>query len=90
MCLLCGTSFKIFVNMMKFIGKNRFRNSENLYFGCTESLRKNFKSTYINTPSGFCKHQKSSKLEETLKNLPGHETEDIVLSIITVSRTSER
>ena len=86
-CLLYGTSFKTFINMTKFIGKHRFRNGENLYFGHTESLRKIFKRAHINSPSEFCKHQKSSKLGETLDNLLGHETTDIVLSITVISRT---
>lgn len=85
-CLLYGTSFKIFINKTKSIAKHRFRKGENLFFGHTESLSKIFKRARINSPSEFSKHQKSSKLGETLDNLRSHETMDIVLSITVISR----
>lgn len=86
-CLLCGVNFKIFLNVIQFIRKHRFRNYENLHFGCTESLWKTFIRPRINTPSEFCQYLISSKSGETWNNPPGHETADIVLPIITVSRT---
>lgn len=89
-CLLYGTSFKTFINKTKSIAKHRFRKGENLFFGHTESLSKIFKRARINSPSEFSKHQKSSKLGETLDNLRSHETMDIVLSITVISRIWER
>lgn len=85
-CLLYGTSFKTFINKTKSIAKHRFRKGENLFFGHTESLSKIFKRARINSPSEFSKHQKSSKLGETLDNLRSHETTDIVLSITVIFR----